>query len=236
VAEGPPVATEPIDPDDGADDPPIAVEQPSDRGADRSRSRRFGEFPLLALVAILLAILIKTFLVQAFFIPSPSMVPTLRQGDRILVCRVCLHVSDIHRGDILVFSDPSPDPQTQRGLLSGFVHWLGEGIGVAQPQDEDFIKRVGALEGETWEIRGGQLFVDGSPIDEPYLNEPIDRRNFGPETVPDGMLLMLGDNRLNSGDSRFSPQEGGLGYVPVDNVIGKAFVVVWPPSRLGGLS
>lgn len=197
--------------------------------------RRFHEFPILVVFAIILAILIKTFLIQAFFIPSPSMVPTLRQGDRILVCRICMHLTDIDRGDILVFSDPTPEPGTDRGPIDGALHWLGEGIGVAQPEDEDFVKRVGALPGETWEIRAGQLFVDGVPIDEPYLNEPKDSRSFGPQTVPDGMLLMLGDNRLRSGDSRFSPEEGGLGYVPIDNVIGKAFVTVWPPSRVGGL-
>ena len=199
------------------------------------RGRAWREFPLLIAIAIVVAIVIKTFLIQAFYIPSPSMLPTLKQGDRILVCRICLHLSDIERGDILVFSDPHPSPGASRGVVGGVLHWLGEGIGVAQPQDEDFIKRVAALPGETWEIRGGQLFVDGRPIDEPYLNGPPDTRNFGPETVPAGMLFMLGDNRLSSGDSRFSPAEGGLGYVPIDAVIGKAFVIIWPPSRMGWL-
>jgi signal peptidase I len=201
-----------------------------------SHSRRpFREFLVLVACALVLAIVIKTFLIQAFFIPSPSMIPTLRQGDRILVCRVCLRVSEVERGDILVFSDPTPDPGDDRGVLANVAHWLGEGIGVAQPEDEDFIKRVGALSGQTWEIRAGQLYVDGEAADEPYLATPKDTRNFGPETVPDGMLLMLGDNRLRSGDSRFTPEEGGLGYVPVDDVIGKAFVIIWPPSRIGGL-
>jgi len=197
--------------------------------------RWFHGAPFLIVVAVVLAILIKTFLIQAFFIPSSSMVPTLRRGDRILVCRICLRLTDIERGDILVFSDPTPGTGSGRGLAGAALHWLGEGIGVAHPEDEDFIKRVGALPGETWEIRGGRLIVDGEPIDEPYLNEPKDSRSFPPQTVPDGMLLMLGDNRLRSGDSRFSPEEGGLGYVPIDNVIGQAFVVIWPPSRMGGL-
>jgi signal peptidase I len=216
------------------------AERPSgtaDAAEDPGTSHRawFREFPALVLFALVLAILIKTLLIQAFFIPSPSMVPTLRHGDRILVCRICIRVSDIERGDILVFSDPTPDPSDERGLVAGALHWLGEGIGVAQPEDEDFIKRVGAMPGQTWEIRSGELYVDGEPIDEPYLNEPTDSRSFGPQTVPDGMLLMLGDNRLRSGDSRFSPEEGGLGYVPVDNVIGNAFVIIWPLSRIGGL-
>ena len=206
--------------------------------AERSRPQhrgRFRELSVLIVLAVALAILIKTFLVQAFFIPSPSMVPTLRQGDRILVCRICLHVSDIERGDVLVFSDPTPGTTDDRGLIAGVFHWLEEGIGVAQPQGEDFIKRVGAVAGQTWEIRSGQLFVNGTAVEEPYLNTPADSRSFGPQTVPDGMLLMLGDNRLRSGDSRSSPEEGGLGYVPVDNVIGHAFVILWPPSRVGGI-
>lgn len=213
-----------------AERPPAAPTEATKRPLGRLR-----EFPVLVVFALALAIVIKTFLVQAFFIPSSSMVPTLQVGDRILVCRVCLHLSDIDRGDILVFSDPDPIAATDRGLVGGVVHWLGEGIGVARPQDDDFIKRVGALSGQTWEIRSGQLYVDGEAVDEPYLATPADTRSFGPETVPDGMLLMLGDNRLQSGDSRFTPQEGGLGYVPVDDVIGEAFVIVWPPSRIGGL-
>ena len=91
------------------------------------------------------------------------------------------------------------------------------------------------MPGQTWEIRGGVLYVDGEAVDEPYLNEPLDTRSFGPQTVPDGMLLMLGDNRLHSGDSRFTPEEGGLGYVPEDKVIGKAFVIIWPFGRAGWL-
>jgi signal peptidase I len=214
VAEGPAGTTDPAEPD---------------------RKPAWREFPFLLLTAVVLAILIKSLLIQAFFIPSGSMVPTLQRGDRILVCRVCLHVSDIHQGDILVFADPNPDAGDEQSVVGGFFHWLGEGIGVAQPADEDFIKRVGALPGQTWEIRKGQLYVDGEPVDEPYLNEPADRRSFGPQTVPDGMLFMLGDNRLHSGDSRFTPDEGGLGYVPEDRVIGKAFVIIWPFGRAGWL-
>ena len=144
------------------------------------------------LSAVLIAVLIKSFLVQAFFIPSPSMVPTLRQGDRILVCRICLRLSDVDRGDILVFSDPNPQAAGEAGLVGGFLDWLGEGIGVAHPDDEDFVKRVVALAGETWEIRDGRLFVNGAEVDEPYLNQPTDTRDYGPETVPDGMMLDVG--------------------------------------------
>jgi signal peptidase I len=227
--------------DDRASEPP-PVEAPTDVDeAPTSRTDPSGpaprraawhELPVMLLIALVIAIVIKSFLVQAFFIPSPSMEPLLQHGDRILVCRVCLHVSDIHRGDVLVFSDPNPQPGTERGIVGGFLHWLGEGVGVAQPQDEDFIKRVAALPGQTWEIRAGQLYVDGEAVDEPYLKLPTDTASYGPEMVPDGMLFMLGDNRLESGDSRFQPPQG-LGYVPIDKVIGKAFVKIWPPSRAG---
>jgi signal peptidase I len=215
---------------------PTDVETPTtprtDPSETESRRAAWHELPVMLLIALVIAVVIKSFLIQAFFIPSPSMEPLLQHGDRILVCRVCLHVSDIHRGDVLVFSDPNPQPGAERGLVGGFVHWLGEGVGVAQPQDEDFIKRVAALPGQTWEIRAGQLYVDGAAVDEPYLKLPTDTASYGPETVPDGMLFMLGDNRLESGDSRFQPPQG-LGYVPIDKVIGKAFVKIWPPSRAG---
>ena len=228
MAEGPsqtedPPQTEPPHDSPESDEPSAPV---------RARRSAWRELPVLLLVALVLAVLIKSFLVQAFYIPSASMEPTLQQGDRILVCRVCLRVQDIHRGDVLVFSDPNPSG-SGRGVVGGFFHWLREGVGVAQPDNPDFVKRVGALPGETWEIKEGTLYINGQAIDRPFLSPNIDRRSFGPQTVPDGMLLMLGDNPLDSGDSRFSPNEGGLGYVPIDKVIGKVFVRVWPPSRMG---
>jgi signal peptidase I len=203
-------------------------------GEGRTAGGSLRELIALVVMAFVLAILIKSFLIQAFFIPSGSMEPTLVPGDRILVCRVCKAFSDVTYGDVIVFSDPAPGPHEDRGMLGGFVHWLEEGIGVARPEDDDFIKRVAALEGDTWEIRRGVLFVNGTRVEEPYLSAELDQRDFGPETVPDGMLFVLGDNRLHSGDSRFPPP-GGLGYVPEDKVIGEAFVIAWPLGRIGGI-
>ena len=222
-----------------------ASEEASEEATEDARSARdlrepqgtggsLRELIALVVMAFVLAILIKSFLIQAFFIPSGSMEPTLVPGDRILVCRVCKAFSDVTYGDVIVFSDPDPGPHEDRGMLGGFVHWLEEGIGVARPEDDDFIKRVVALEGDTWEIRRGELFVNGGHVEEPYLSAEQDRRDFGPETVPDGMLFVLGDNRLHSGDSRFPPP-GGLGYVPEDKVIGEAFVIAWPLGRIGGI-
>ena len=192
------------------------------------------EFGILTLCALVIAILIKTFLIQAFFIPSGSMEPTLMPDDRILVNRLAYRFGDIERGDIIVFADPTPS-QRDPGVIGTLLHWLGEGVGVVRPADDDFIKRVIALPGETWEIRDGVTYVDGRQLDEPYVNQAdLDTRSFGPETVPDGMLFVMGDNRNHSGDSRF-PAPSGLGYIPIDRVIGQAFVIIWPPSRTGWL-
>jgi signal peptidase I len=196
--------------------------------------RFFREFGILTISALVIAIVIKTFLVQAFFIPSGSMEPTLMPNDRILVNRLAYRFGDIERGDIIVFADPTPSDQHE-GFLGSILHWLGEGIGVVRPADDDFIKRVIALPGETWEMRNGITYVDGRKLDEPYVNQAdLDTRSFGPETVPDGMLFVMGDNRNHSGDSRFPPP-AGLGYIPIDRVIGQAFVIIWPPSRAGWL-
>lgn len=191
-------------------------------------------FPLLVLGALLIALIIKTFIVQAFWIPSDSMVPTLKPGDRILVCRFCYWFDDISRGDIVVFSDPHPVAEPGRGAIGGFFHWLGQGTGFGTAGQTDYVKRVIGLPGDVIEIRSGTLYVNGHETPEPYLN-PIDpdTRFFGPATVPPGDLFVMGDNRSHSGDSRFPPGQG-LGWVPERTVIGQVFVRIWPPSRIGG--
>lgn len=210
------------------------VDASAPKAAARSGWRFLRELGILTFTALVIAVLIKSFLVQAFFIPSGSMEPVLRPGDRILVNRLAYRFGKIERGDIVVFADPTPSPQSH-GIVGGLVDWLGQAIGVVRPANDDFIKRVIALPGETWEIRSGVTYVDGRRLAEPYLNPAeLDTRSFGPETVPDGMLFVMGDNRLHSGDSRFPPP-AGLGYVPIDKVIGQAFVIVYPPSRMGWL-
>ena len=210
----------------GSEEPAGGFTLSEPRPADQEERRSFlRELPILFIVALAVAIVLKTFVVQAFFIPSGSMEPTLEPGDRVLVQKV---VYGPDRGDVIVFSDPQGRPGPDRGIVGGFVHWLSSTLGIERPEHEDFIKRVIGLPGETVELRDGRLFVDGVRIREPYLKGAVDTRDYGPVKVPEGALFVLGDNRLNSNDSRF-----GLGFVPVDSVVGRAFAIVWPPSRVG---
>jgi signal peptidase I len=196
------------------------------RPAEPERTRPFlRELPVLLPIALVLAILLKTLVVQAFSIPSGSMEPTLAPGDRVLVQKL---VYGPERGDVIVFSDPKGRPGPDRGIVGGFFHWLSGALGVERPEHEDFIKRVIGLPGENVELRGGRLFIEGARVPEPYLGGPPDTRDYGPVEVPDDALFVLGDNRTNSNDSRF-----GLGFIALDKVIGRAFAIVWPPSRVG---
>src|SRR4051812_30614448 len=217
--------------DDGSSAPPG---KPTRRGKhEHGSGRRFvGSTPFLILVALVVALVVKTFLVQAFYIPSESMVPTLMVGDRVFVNKLVYDLGDIHRGDVIVFQNPHPGATEDRGPVTGFIHWLGEGVGLAQPADEDFIKRVVGLPGETIEIRDNVVYIDGEKLDEPYLTAEAKTHNgtLPPEQIPPDSLFVMGDNRGDSADSRY-----GLGFVPVGKVIGRGFVIIWPPSNIGGL-
>jgi signal peptidase I len=188
------------------------------------------ELPVLIAIALVLAIVIKTFAIQAFYIPSISMMPTLEIGDRVLVNKVVYEIGDVHRFDIIVFSNPHPVEGPSRGPIGAFLHWLGEGIGLARPANEDYIKRVIGLPGETVEIRDQTVYVNDEPLDEPFLTPDArdSMLDYGPVTVPASSYFVLGDNRGHSGDSRF-----GLGFIPRGKVVGEAFVIVWPPSDVG---
>lgn len=214
----------------------VAVEPrsvPPEPSPPPSRLRRVtGSTPFLIVLALVVALLIKTFLVQAFYIPSDSMVPTLHRGDRVLVNKLAYLGGHVARSDVIVFENPRAAPTPDRGPLAAFLRWLGEGLGVARPANEDYIKRVVGLPGETVEIHDRAVYVDGRPLAEPYLTEEARgcNRDFGPVVVPRDSLFVLGDNRCNSADSRF-----GLGFVPARAVVGRAFLIVWPPADIGGL-
>lgn len=184
------------------------------------------ELPGLIIIALVLALLIKSFLVQAFYIPSESMVPTLRDGDRVLVNKLVLTVRDPRRGEIVVFENPRLQEE-DRNPLSAVWHWVTEGLGFSVDPNKDFIKRVIAIPGDTIEVRGGRVFVNGARLQEPYLERNRDRSDFAPYTVPPDTYFMMGDNRANSQDSRSQ----AVGPVPREKIVGKAFVILWPPSR-----
>jgi signal peptidase I len=220
-------------PHDAAIDGPQS--EPPVEDVERDPAGRFWrELPILLIAAVVIAVLIKTFLIQAFYIPSISMTPTLEKGDRILVCRICVRLTGVDRGDVIVFSDPQPASAPDRGPIGGALHWLAEGLGVSQPENEDFVKRVIGLPGDLVQLHDGRLFVNEQEVAEPYLNPEKDTSPYGPVTVPDGMLFVLGDNRAHSGDSRFAPPTG-VGLVPESAVIGTVFVIVYPPDRWGSV-
>src|SRR6266498_4356364 len=196
--------------------------------ADEKGGRGFAflrELPFLLLVAFLLALLIKTFVVQAFYITSESMEPTLNIGDRVLVNKVVYHLHPPRRGDIIVFEDPHPTAQDNRNVLSTFWHWLTEGFGVSTNPEKDFIKRVVGLPGDTVAIRHCKVMINGKVLQEPYKHVR-DCREYGPHRVPKDNVFVMGDNRPNSSDSRFALRD-----IPEDKIVGRAFVIIWPPSR-----
>ncbi|MEU3495980.1 MULTISPECIES: signal peptidase I [Kitasatospora] len=208
------------------------------RKAPKQRSF-WKELPILIGIALILALVIKTFFVQAFSIPSGSMENTLQVGDRVLVDKLTPWFgSEPERGEVVVFKDPGGwlnDEPTQRSDNS-FVRGVQDVfsfIGLMPSSDEkDLIKRVIAVGGDTVECQGsGPVKVNGVALDEPYIfpgNTPCGEKPFGPVNVPKGTIWVMGDHRGNSLDSRYHMDQPGGGTVPVGNVVGRAFVVAWP--------
>lgn len=206
------------------------------RHAKKHQGSFWKELPILVLLAFGLALLIKTLLIQAFFIPSESMVPTLHVGDRVLVNKVVYRLHEPRRGDVIVFENPRPAMEEPVNPVIGVFRWIGRGLGFAQPADEDYIKRIVGLPGETISARDGSVYVKAPDSEEPvkldetYLEEGVKTTNFGPIEIPEGQYFVMGDNRSNSNDSRYA-----LGTIPRDKIVGEAFVIIWPPADWGGL-
>lgn len=224
----PPITTSDGGPAEPVPPPPEASEEPPPKKGGLSF---LIELPLLVLLAFVLAILLKTFLVQAFYIPSTSMVPTLEVNDRILVNKVVFNVRDPVRGEVVVFHEEGVGPEG----VSGTLHDLAAGLGIVPPAQKDFVKRIIGLPGETVEVRDGVVFIDGAELPEATRDEggylqARSRDDFGPMEVPEGEYFLMGDNRPNSADSRSS-----LGTVKFEELVGRAFVVIWPPGRVGTL-
>jgi signal peptidase I len=208
----------------------------STKGGEKSRKTRrtIIEWAILIGSALLIAVLIKTFLFQAFYIPSESMKPTLNVGDRVLVNKMSYRLHDVNRGDIVVFETP-PKAKDANGEI------------------KDLVKRVVALPGETLETRAGRVFINGRPLEEPYLENgtqtcalngsvpcsdidwqkvpgcgtPADGRSGC--VVPQNDVLVLGDNRAESKDGRF------FGPIKESSIVGRVFVRIWPINDLGFL-
>ena len=183
-------------------EPPIPERKVREKSVIRQYTEAF-------LIAILLALVIRTFVVQAFKIPSGSMLPTLQIGDHLLVNKFLYWFTDPQRGDIIVFKFP-------------------------QDEGRDFIKRVIALPGDKVEVRGKRVYVNDKPVQEPYAvhldpsmqeNPHSPRDNFAPVQAPSGQLFMMGDNRDYSMDSRF------WGFLDMKKIKGKAFIIYWSWDR-----
>lgn len=200
-----------------------------DRQRTRARRSFWRELPVLVLIALVVAVLIKTFLFQAFFIESGSMTETLLEGDRVMVNKLSYRFGDPDVGDVIVFDPPPSEGEVRdENLAQSVLRNIAESVGLSQPSSE-FIKRVIAVEGQTIEIQDSVVLIDGEPLDEPYVREGSVMADFAPLTVPDNELFVMGDNRNQSRDSRF------FGTIPEGDVVGRAFVTVWPPSRWTGL-
>ncbi len=171
---------------------------------------------------MLIAVGIKTFVAQAFYIPSGSMLPQLQVNDRIVVSKLSYRLHDPHRGDIVVFDSPNPTPPDTATFVEKVLRGLGQAIGIGAPSTDEFVKRVLALPGETVEGRLGKVYVNGKVVVEPYLAPNVTTSDFEPVVVPPGHLWVMGDNRGNSSDSRV------FGPIREANVVGRAVVRVWP--------
>jgi signal peptidase I len=184
------------------------------------------ELPLLALAALAVTLIVKALLAQAFYIPSGSMEPQLRQQDRVVVSRTAYRLHDPNRGDIVVFPSPAV-PEEDHGLVDGLVDDVLDTIAVGDRGDRELIKRIVGLPGEVIEGRGGRVHIDGRALIEPYVPPGVLTDDFGPFTVPEDHVFVMGDNRPNSHDSRFAD----IGPIEIDSIVGRAIALVWPPSR-----
>ncbi|TXS06566.1 signal peptidase I [Streptomyces sp. col6] len=212
-------------------------------GGRKKSSRPFWkELPLLIGIALVLALLIKTFLVQAFSIPSDSMQNTLQRGDRVLVDKLTPWFgSEPERGEVVVFHDPDgwldDEPTPKPNAVQKFLSFVGL---MPSAEEKDLIKRTIAVAGDTVECKkGGPVEVNGKALDEPYIfegNSACDDMPFGPFKVPDGKIWVMGDHRQDSSDSRYHTSDVNKGFVPVSQVVGRAVVVAWPVNRWSVLS
>jgi signal peptidase I len=238
----------------GAETDEIAVSDRPETAADApSRPKRkklrgwkafLRDVAVILVAAIVISFLIKTFLIRSFYIPSESMQDTLLVNDRIIVNQLTPDLMPVQRGDIVVFRDPGgwlrqePVLEDQNPVIA-FFDWLLSIVGLTAPDSNDhLIKRVIGLPGDVVECCNefGQMTVNGIPLEEVYILLPdgvtkASRDDFGPITVPENSLWVMGDNRYNSEDSRYQQETPGKGFVPFDHVVGRAILISWPIDR-----
>jgi signal peptidase I len=197
---------------------------------DKTR-RAVIETVLLVGLAVIIAVVLRAFVAQAFRIPSASMEPQLLVGDRVVVSRLAYRTHEPRRGDIVVFDCPPATGCDSRSdaLPVRTAKTVAEALLLRQPDIEEFIKRVIGLPGETVEGHDGHVWIDGKVLIEPYLPAGTVTSDFGPVKVDQGKLWVMGDNRGNSADSRV------FGQIEQDTIVGRAILRVWPPQRLAFL-
>ncbi|WP_072487229.1 signal peptidase I [Streptomyces atratus] len=212
---------------------------PDGGGRPAKKPRSFWkELPLLIVIALVLALLIKTFLVQAFSIPSDSMQNTLQRGDRVLVDKLTPWFgAEPERGEVVVFHDPGgwldETPEVHPNVVQKVLSFIGL---MPSTEEKDLIKRVIAIGGDTVECKeNGPVVVNGTALDEQSFifpgNTPCNDAPFGPIKVPEGRIWVMGDHRQDSRDSRYHQELPGDGTVSNDEVVGRAIVVAWPINR-----
>jgi signal peptidase I len=219
------------------------TQMPAEDGKKEKKGSFWKELPVLVVVALALALIIKTFVVQAFYIPSESMENTLLTNDRVLVNKLVYHTRDIERGDVVVFSgvdswDGEFRLEEPSNPVAGFFRWVGTAFGVV-PGEKDYIKRVIGVGGDHVKCcdANHRITVNGVPIDETsylYPGNLPSGENFD-ITVPPNRLWVMGDHRQVSLDSRSHTGDPGGGSIPESQVIGRAFVIVWPFSRASSI-
>ena len=189
------------------------------------------EYAILAVVAVILASLIRGFVGLAFYIPSESMLPTLKVNDRVLVSRLTYRLRDPRRTDIIVFDNPDYTGPKPSAIARPFQS-LFELVGARQRKDRHFIKRIIGLPGETIEVKDGSVWINGKRLIEPWLPVGVVTDWPGGEklTVPKDSYWVMGDNRPDSRDSRYFESSH---FIKRSAIVGPAVLRVWPFGRFG---